>query len=302
MLGTGATLRRETIPVNAPSKPPRTGSFRKHNVIDQDNKGGSEVLEKPSNDQQSEQSEPHNGDSTVVASEEAAVDVTMEAEKKGSPDQGGTKGDGVPVVKFSDSLGSLPRNSDTSKSQSSENSLPVVTESEPQDKVVGNGHGPSDKVHATKDHDDAKMEKQEKHSELQAAKEGPEPTKPTIATTVEKDVTSTAMENSTKKTTADQTNESDSNSTPKDSKSKSDTTSFEEQQSTRRSSFGTSKTFRAEDSLFETAQLLGKLVWQLQVFALNIHDSFHLFRSLNNVLQILLQCYSYTHTHKYPIS
>ena len=108
-------------------------------------------------------------------------------------------------------------------------------------------------------------------SEMKSVKEESESTKPITATAIATTTISTAttatmtMENSTEKTTTNQINESHSNSTtPKESESESKPNGSagvveDQQQPTRKSSFGTNKSFRAEDSLFETALLLGKL-------------------------------------------
>ena len=106
-------------------------------------------------------------------------------------------------------------------------------------------------------------------SEMKSVKEESESTKPITATAITTTTTSTTadvmMENSTEKATTNQINESHSNSTtPKESESESKPNASasvveDQQQPTRKSSFGTSKSFRAEDSLFETALLLGKL-------------------------------------------
>ena len=317
MLGNGAELKRDTIPVAAPSKPPRSGSFRKHNTVNQEESGNHE---KPPNDQQrSEKSEPHNKVSTTIASEEAAASVAAEVEKE-SLDQRGANEGGVPAIKLSDSVGSVPAGNIEAldKSQGVDNSLPVVHKSAAPANAIPNDHLPSNTVDEVKDHSDdhtqggevwadsqgkeaqneddrqdrdaARVhdkkprdtevqnhaEAQDIHdreetqtqdmtqnqSEMKSIKEEPESTKPITATAVTTTTSSTTMTmgNSTEKTTTNQINESHSNSTtPKESESKPNASAVEEQQPTRKSSFGTSKSFRAEDSLFETALLLGKL-------------------------------------------
>ena len=317
MLGNGDELKRDAIPIVAPSKPPRSDSFRKHHTVNQEESGN---YEKPPNDQQrSEKSEPHNEVSMTTASEEAATSVAGEVEKKESLDQRGANEGGVPAIKLSDSLGSVPDGSieASNKSQGVENSFPVVHESEAPAKAIPNDHLPSNTVDETKDHSDdhaqggeVQVDSQEKgaqnqdnrqdrdatrvhdekpsdtevqnhteaqvhndvrdreetqtqdmtpnRSEMKSIKEEPESTKPIAATAIT--TTTTLMENSTDKTTANQINKSHSNSTkPKESESKPNASVIEEQQPTRKSSFGTSKSFRAEDSLFEIALLLGKL-------------------------------------------
>ena len=320
MLGNGEELKRNAIPDTAPSKPPRSGSFKVHDIVNQKESGN------PSNNQQSEKSEARNEISTAIASSGGAATVKVQDR------QGGVKESGAPVIKVSDSLGSVPAESieASNESQRLENSLPVVRESEAPAKAIQNGHLPSDiVVHKTKDGDErsgeVQAEAQEKevqnqadkwdhdatqvhgekkggmevqnHAETQVhngvhshdkeqtqdmtpnqskMKDEPESTRSITATANTTTTTTTmTMENSTEKTTANQINESHSNSTtPKESESKPDTSVVMEQQPTRKSSFGTSKNFRAEDSLFETALLLGKLC-SYQVFALEIRIKPH---------------------------
>ena len=330
MLGNGDELKHDAIPTAAPSKPPRSGSFRKHHTVIKEESGNHETP--PNDQQQSEKSEqPNEVSKTTAPEEEVATSVALEVEKKEqSLDRRGGANEGVvPVTKLSDSLDPVP----TGKSQGVENSLPVVHESEAATKAIPNGHPPSSAaVDETKGqdhsddharsgevqaepqgkeeahdqehrgdhnynaaqmrdekpevqshtevqvHNDVRDHREESHtqdvvapsqSEMKSAiKEEPESaTKPitTTATAIAATNISTTvmMENSTEKPTTNQINESHSNSTaPKESESESKPSASiveEHQQPIRKSSFGTSKNFRAEDSLFETALLLGKL-------------------------------------------
>ena len=342
MLGNGDELKRDAVPVAAPSKPPRTASFKGHNTI---NREKSKNHENPPNDQQrSEKSESHNGASTTTTTVSEEATTSIAAEKESLPSGGVNVGD-IPVIKLSDSLGSRSLHTGSvevsSKSPGSvENSLPVVHESEAtagasaaipnghvpsiavdesvakehsddrarsgehqaesrgreaQNQDGGQGHNATTQVHNEKPSDrDTKVqnhtaeaqvhhdvhEREGTHtqdvaparSEMKSVKEESESTKPITATAIATTTISTTttgntvtMENSTEKTTTNQINESHSNSTtPKESESESKLNGSasiveDQQQPTRKSSFGTNKSFRAEDSLFETALLLGKL-------------------------------------------
>lgn len=334
MLGNGDELKRDAIPVDAPSKPPRTASFKGHNAINQEKCGRNH--ENPPNDQQqSEKSESHKGTSTTTAaSEEAATSVA--AEKESLPLGGANVGD-IPAIKLSDNLGSRSIEASSKSPGSMENSLPVVHKSEAAtgaSAAIPNDHVPTSAVDESvaKEHSDDRAQSGERQaesqgreaqnqdggqdrnattqvhnekpsdhdtkvqnhtieaqvhndvvhnregahtqdaaptqSEMKSVKEESESTKPITATAITTTTTSTTadvmMENSTEKATTNQINESHSNSTtPKESESESKPNGsagvVEDQQPTRKSSFGTSKSFRAEDSLFETALLLGKL-------------------------------------------
>ncbi len=263
MLGNGDELKRDAIPVAAPSKPPRTASFKRPNAVNQEEGGNHE---NPPNDQQpSEKSE----------SRSTTTDISVAAEiGKESIHPGGANEGDIPVIKLSDSLGSrsLPTGSieASNKSGGVENSLPVVRESEAAAAVgsantkVQNHTEAQLQVHSDQEGthtQDAYVAPNQ--SEMKSVEEESESTKPitaTATTTTSIATTTVMMENSTEKTATNQINESHSNSTtPKESESKPNGSVVEDQQPTRKSSFGTSKIFRAEDSLFETALLLGKL-------------------------------------------
>ena len=225
VLGTGATLPRDAIPTDAPSKPPRAGSIRKHHAVDK-NETESENQDRATNDHQSELLDEA---STTTVPEGPSTEATVEAAAT-------KEEDGVPEIKFTDSLGPMPGIIDGSVSQGSENPLPVVSES-------GGAVANSPESGTEQGHDDKQ----------QTVNEQDESTKPSA----------TSKENSTENatTTTDQTHGSDSNSdsdsNPKVPELKSDTSM--ERQSTQRSSFSMTTTRRMEDTLFETAQLLGKV-------------------------------------------
>ena len=277
VLGTGATLKRGTLPVEAPTKPPRTGSFKRHHTITQDQSESKSAEVNASNGHMANELNSKTG--VVATATESAATPTVEGDKEGE------KGDNLPEIQVTNSMSSgqsmensspvvheanqnvenpspvvsKPEgNVDGGTRESVENSLPV----EPQnDKPVDNL--PSDESHA--------REKMERHEESQkvddkmVAKEQPEPA-------------STTAEGSTERNfTSDKIVKSDSNSSPQETKLQSDT-SAEEERSIRKSSFGMSSGYRAEDSLFETAQLLGKLVTALTASPCNdIHTYMYLY-------------------------
>ena len=340
VLGTGATLKRDTLPLHAPSKPPRTGSFRRHHTINRGETESERLDKPPSGGQESVQT--HKTDTDVTGKEEAG-ELAMVNETKELPskeEERGAGGNG-PEVKVSDSsmpgddgdrrdeitVNSLPVESDSvevvEKSPSVENSLPVV----PHDVAGEAGSQSLEKSSPVVPHGvagEAGSQSLEKsspvaphsvageagsqivenslpvapingHHEKPAAQLPPDTTKddkelqngngsqvntkedkkqdgggnvkhteehPSSEKTVPPRVESSTTDLTT--TTSDKATESDSDSKLKDSKSHSDD-SAENQSLTRKSSFGVSNGTRLEDSLFDTALLLGKPCGLLQL-------------------------------------
>lgn len=300
VLGTGATLKRGTLPVNAPSKPPRTGSFRRHHTIDRDEATSEDVKKSGNGPLPSEPvSEPSMATVTTATADANKVRVETEVkDSKSSVDKEGGKRTGVPEVQFTDSLNPVPQtvvngviNTSNQNAENSlpvmrglhivekslpvvpnvssgtvENSLPVVpdvgesqltlpvaTESSHQDQGKDIGSEPSSpsRNHEEIQNSNGPAETQHQDKKQSTKEKETAACHPMTTTALTQDLTEKA-------TTSDKTSVSNSDSKPEQSEPQSDTSAVEGQRSSQRDSFSMGRTYRAEDSLFETAMLLGK--------------------------------------------
>ena len=263
VLGTGDTLKRVTLPLTAPSKPPRTNSIKRHHTIDVDNEDESKAT--PPSGEPTNETSPT--DKTTSSEEMAAGVSESEAVKDmmSSESQAGVSKviDSAPEITVT--VDPLPVHEKVD--QAVVNTLPMAEEREAKEKADGESPSlkeppPTDKEETgTKQDDRGQQVVEEMQSVDKAAEEGDvqvtgnhtEPTKP-----AEPVCGDTCTPPSKRNPIPDQVPQSDSHSKTESAETKSDSTTGE-QQSIRKDSFNMSRTQRVEDSLFEAVELMGKL-------------------------------------------